>query len=1024
LETAVAGDDGPSPARLTYNRDVRPILSDACFSCHGPDAKARKGGLRLDVKDEAYRDRDGAIGIVPGDPDGSDAITRIEEEDESLRMPPRDSGKHLTPDQIAILRRWVAEGAEYQPHWAFVTPEKVEPPTVPDPAWSRTAVDRFLRSKLDAAHLTPAAEADRVTLIRRVTLDLTGLPPTPAEVDTFLADTAPDSYDRLVDRLLASPRFGEHMARYWLDAARYGDTHGLHLDNYREMWPYRDWVIRAFNQNLPFDQFIVQQLAGDMLPDATLDQQVASGFNRAHVTTSEGGSIAEEVYVRNVTDRVDTVGTVMLGLTTGCAKCHDHKYDPFTRKEYYSLFAYFNSLDEDPLDGNIARHAPIVMVPSAEQQAQRAKLDAEIAAGRQKIAEAVQSIAYDDAPDAAESEIVKRGDFVWIDDALPEGAQTGNPNNGPWPFVGGPDHVVARGQSALHIASAPDTLTQEHFNQASRPLVVGSGDVLFASVFLDPADPPKEVMFQFHVGGWSHRAYWGENKIDWGKDGTPERMRLGDLPPTGTWVRLEVPVASLGLKPGTKIDGWAFTQFGGNVYYDAAGAWTVTPQPGQIYDRLTPWVRDQKLAGGEGLPDAIKAIVKAPRDKRTDEQKQALRSYFLGYVHAPSRAMLEPLTSELTKREAERKAVEDAIPATLVSRERKEPKEAFDLDRGEYDRRSDPVGRVLPAFLPPLPQGASADRLGLARWLVMPEHPLTARVAVNRFWQQVFGAGLVKTSEDFGLQGEPPSHPELLDWLAVDFREHGWDVKRLLGELVRTEAYKQSGLTTPEKLQADPANRLLSRGPRFRLDAESLRDQALFVSGLLEPAIGGPSVKPPQPAGLWEAVGYTSSNTAKFVADTGPQKVHRRSLYTFWKRTSPPPQMTTFDAPSRESCIVRRERTNTPLQALLLMNEPQYVEASRGLASRALLEGPSSEEERIDFLFRLATSRRPEPAERQELAAALTDFRTHYKANAEAAKSLISQGETPPNPALDATELAAWTMVGNLVLNLDEVVTN
>jgi hypothetical protein len=532
-------------------------------------------------------------------------------------------------------------------------------------------------------------------------------------------------------------------------------------------------------------------------------------------------------------------------------------------------------------------------------------------------------------------------------------------------------------------------------------------------------------MLQWHTSkGWSHRAYWGENVIDWGTDGTPERLKMGDLPASKEWVRLEVPVAKLKLKPGTIIDGWAFTQYGGTIYWDKAGIETHTPQDGQVFDSLTAWVRAQRASGSAGLPANLKAIVALDRSKRTEAQADELRTYFIGYAYAKTSGIFEPLRSKLEQAEQTRKQLDEQVPTTLVFREKAgEPKPAFLLKRGEYDQRGEKVGRAVPAFLPPLPPGTPVNRLGLAQWLIAPNHPLTARVAVNRFWLQLFGTGIVKTAEDFGAQGEPPSHPELLDWLAVQFREDGWDVKRFMKRLVMSAAYRQSSRVTPESLAKDPANRLLARGPRFRLDAEMLRDQALFAGGLLVETVGGPSVKPPQPFGLWEAVAYTDSNTAHFTADTGVEKLHRRSFYTFWKRTAPPPQMTTFDAPSRESCQVRRERTNTPLQALLMMNEPQFIEAARALAERTLREGGTAAEDRLKYMFRLVTARSPDAKDAAELTSALKDLTAHYAKEPEAAKQLIAAGETKPDPRFKPAELAAWTMIGNVILNLDEVIT-
>jgi mono/diheme cytochrome c family protein len=1017
LQSPAPGADPP----VDFNRQVLPILSDNCFACHGPDAKTRKAKLRLDTKEGAFAElRSGGFAVVPGKPAESALVERVTAADDEERMPPPKSGKKLKPEQVELLRRWVAEGAVWKPHWAFVPPTRPALPAVTDAGWVRNPIDRFVLARLEKEGLKPAPEADKVTLLRRVTLDLTGLPPTPAEVDAFLADKSPDAYEKAVDRLLASPRYGEHRARYWLDAARYGDTHGLHLDNYREIWPYRDWVIRAFNANMPFDRFVVEQLAGDLLPGATLDQQVATGFNRCNVTTSEGGSIEEEVYVRNVVDRVDTTGTVLLGLSIGCARCHDHKFDPVTQKDYYSLFAFFNSLDGPALDGNAARPAPVVQVASPEQLRELDRRRAEVAAVRKEIAAAVAKVDYDPDDDTDEPAAGEPAEYVWIDDGLPAGARPAVGGvNAAWEFVGGPGHPVRSGEKSAVLRA--DGLRQLVLEGASPPLAVGAGDKLFAYVHLDPTDPPKQVMLQWHTTGWLHRAYWGENRIDWGTDNSPERLRVGDLPKAGGWVRLEVEAAKVGIKPGSAVTGWAFTQYGGTAHWDRGGLVTRTPQGDRAFATLAGWLRAQRSAGGASLPKPVQALVKLPDARRTAEQTKRLRDYFVEHVYAETRSVFEPLHKKLKEAEAALDRLDKSLPATLVFKEAKERKPAYILKRGEYDKRGEKVDRATPAFLPPMPADAPRDRLGFARWVVAAENPLTARVAVNRLWQQVFGTGIVKTAEDFGSQGEPPSHPELLDWLAVEFRETGWDVKRFVKLLVTSAAYRQSSKVTPEKLAKDRDNRLLSRGPRFRLDAEALRDQALFVSGLLVEKVGGPSVKPPQPAGLWEAVGYTGSNTYRFAADTGHEKVHRRSLYTFWKRTAPPPQMTVTDAPSREACVVRRERTNTPLQALLLMNETQYVEAARALAERVLREGGGTDESRLTYLFRLAAARKPDADEVTELASALADFRATYARDAAAATKLIAVGETKPDPKLDPAELAAWTMVGNTVLNLDEV---
>jgi hypothetical protein len=994
---------------------VRSILSDKCFACHGPDTAKLKAKLRLDVRDIAIKR--GAI--VPGKPDESELVQRITSVDPSEVMPPLKTNKTLTAGEKQLLRQWIAEGAEYRVHWAFVPPVRPPVPMAHTAGTPRNPIDRFIIARLQREGLGLMPEASRTALIRRITLDLTGLPPTPEEVDAFLKDTLPDAYERLVDRLLESPRYGEHMARYWLDAARYGDTHGMHLDNYREMWPYRDWVIGAFNRNMPFDQFLIEQLAGDLLPGATPDQIVATGFLRCHVTTGEGGTIEEEAYVRNVTDRIDTNGIVLFGMTLGCAKCHDHKYDPVSMKDYYQIFAFFNNLDGGAMDGNAAQPPPSLRRPTAAQATLLANLDREILAIQSEINRAVKKVRYDATADTMRPEEAPAGDFVWIDDSLPAGAraEVGGANL-PWNFISKPNPVHS-GTRAVKLAARE--LQQVVLVDAKPGIRVGVGDRLFAYVFLDPAAAPREIMLQWHTDGWKHRAYWGDNLIPWGADKSPERLAMGKLPAVGQWVRLEVDAARVGIKPGTVINGWAFTQHGGTAYWDRGGLFTRLPQGDRPYDTLSAWIGAQKAVQGAGLPKSIQDIIKLDRAKRTEGQTKQLVDYFLENGYSGTQAAIAPLKKQLEALNKKKESINKQVPKTLVYKERKDIRPAYLLKRGEYDKRGEKVERNTPSFLPPFPASATRDRLGFARWLVDSGHPLTARVAVNRFWQQFFGVGLVKTAEDFGSQGEPPSHPELLDWLAVQFMEDGWDVRKLVRRIVTSTTYRQSAQLTPDRLAKDPANRLLSRGPRFRLDAEALRDQALFVGGLLVEHVGGPSVKPPQPQGLWEAVAFTGSNTGIFKADTGHEKVHRRSLYIFWKRTAHAPQMGTLDAPSREACSVRRERTNTPLQALLMMNEQLFVEASRALAERTLRETGDTDA-RLISLFRRATARTPDATELGILRDTLQTQLAKYRSDSPAAQKLIRVGETTPNPDLNPQELAAWSMVGNLVLNLDEVI--
>ncbi len=1014
--------------RVDFAREVRPILSNRCFQCHGPDEASREGDLRLDTRSGLFSSgNDGAI-IAPGKPLESELYLRVTASDPDRRMPPAGSDSPpLTPEEVEKIRRWIEQGAEWKEHWAFVTPARPALPPLPEGArrwesWVRNEIDHFILAELLRRGLTPNGPALRETLLRRVTYDLTGLPPTLAEIDAFLADESPDAYEAVVDRLLASPRYGEHMARQWLDAARYGDTHGLHLDNVRSLWPYRDWLIRAYNENRPFDQMTVEQLAGDLLDNPTRDQRVATGFCRCNVTTSEGGSIPEEFHVRYTVDRVETMGTVFLGLTLGCAVCHEHKFDPISQEEFYGLYAFFNSFQENPMDGNALLPPPFLEVPTEEQLAQRASLESRLHEARARLDEALAKIEYVDPLAEATPDNLPAREFVWIDDQAPEGASLQQAGH-PWEFVAAPAPVFS-GERAMKRTA--EGLGQQFFTGAKSELVIGAGDILFAHVYLDPDHPPQTLMLQFHDGSWEHRAYWGENLIDWGTNETPSRRPQGNLPEAGRWVRLEVPAAQVGLQPGAKLNGWAFTQFDGTVYWDRAGIVTRTPQAGESFESQRVW----ELAAGDGakLPPPVQEALKVPPAERTDAHRQTLRRHFLEQVYPPSQEQLAPLLTARDALQKELDALNDSIPKTMVVEELPQPKEAFLLIRGEYDKKGPPVQRHVPAALPPLPPDAPLNRRGLAEWLVHPSHPLTARVTVNRWWLRYFGTGLVKTAEDFGIQGEPPSHPELLDWLAVELVESGWDVKHLQKLIVMSAAYRQDAAVTPEKLRADPFNRYLSRGPRFRLDAEMIRDTALVVSGLLVPDIGGPSVKPYQPEGLWEAVGYTDSNTARFTQDDG-ERLYRRSLYTFWKRTSHPPSMALFDAPSREACAVRRARTNTPLQALALMNDKQYVEAARHFAQRILREGGESDQSRLEWAFRSVTARRPGPAERTILLDLLQRQREEFAADPAAASAFIDSATTLLKPnhlerdRAGDPELAAWTILANLLLNLDEVVT-
>ncbi|MER3414897.1 MAG: hypothetical protein C4297_01615 [Gemmataceae bacterium] len=1027
------------PAKISYNAHIRPILAENCFACHGTDQKARKGKLRLDVPDMVYADRGGYRILVPGKPEESELYLRITAEAHTERMPPPDSGKVLKPEHIALIRRWIEQGAQYEKHWSFLPIHKPPLPQVRNHSWVRNEIDTFVLARLEAEGLTPSAEADRRTLIRRLYLDLTGLPPPLEEVRAFASDPAPDAYDRLVDRLLASSHYGEHMARYWLDAVRYGDTHGLHLDNYREIWPYRDWVVNAFNRNMPYKQFLIEQLAGDLLPNPTREQIIATGYNRCHVSTNEGGVIPEEIYVRNVLDRTETTGTVFLGLTLGCCVCHDHKYEPLTQKDFYQLFAFFNSMDGNEMDGNIKDPPPVIRVPGAEDEKKMQELEHKIADLDRKMKERERSADADFAKWLTEaSGHIER--FTEVRDGLvarypldeTAGEAVANVagerrpavlNGGPAWKAGHSGHALeCDGQRFVDAGQVGDFERHQSFSYGCWVYWNGSPEGMSPLSRMNDVEGFRG--YDVYIGGGRVSAHvvhrWSDNALKitskkpipakkWTHlfvtyDGSSKAAGLR-LFIDGVLQEVDVEADSLkdtirtqtGLRIGRRNPGSGFKGMIDDV---------------QIFSRALANHEVEIVAG----KNPIGPILATPADKRSPEQAATLRRYYLERIDMP----YTTLKNEQDTLRRHLREIESKVPTTMVMKEKPTPKEAFILIRGAYDKKGEKVRRDTPAILPPFPADAPRNRLGLALWLTDPQQPLTARVAVNRFWQQIFGVGLVKTAEDFGVQGEWPSHPELLDWLAAQFVEDHWDVKKLMKRIVTSATYRQVSRVTPALYERDPENRLLARGPRFRLDAEVLRDQALELGGLLVKRLGGPPVKLPQPPGIWEAVAYPTSNTAKFTPDSG-EKIYRRSLYAFWKRTAPPPQMTTFDVPSREACRVRRERTNTPLQALVTMNEVQYIEAAKGLARRMLKEGGPSTADRLRYGFEVATCRLPKASELAVLQKVLDDSLTHYAAHKEAAQALLQFGESPRDDAIPPQEWAAWTIVANLLLNLDEV---
>ncbi len=1030
----VFGSPLSAAERLEYNRDIRPILTENCFACHGPDSAARKANLRLDVREEAVK----LEAIVPGHPDKSGLVERIFSDEPSQFMPPPKSHKKLTAAQKDTLRRWIADGAEYQPHWAFIPPRRPALPAVKDAAWVRNPVDRFILAELEKRGLRPAPEADRRTLARRLSLDLTGLPPAPAVVEKFVHDQAADAYERFVDQLLKSPHWGEHRGRYWLDAARYADTHGIHFDNFREMWSYRDWVIGAFNRNLPFDRFTVEQLAGDLLPNPTLDQRVATGFNRCNITTNEGGIIDEEYLVLYTRDRTETAAQVWLGLSAGCAVCHDHKFDPLSQREFYELAAIFNNTTQNAKDGNIKDTPPVLIVPRTEDGVRWEETTKALADLRRKA---------DGRKQAARPAFDQ-----WLATARPGPLHAETPHDGLHFHAllaegsGSTVTVAVNGQQQQVTLAKPPTWQAGHV--AASAFRVAPGAVVEVEQVGDfEKDQP------FSVGAWVRVPRRNTTGAVVARVDDRAGFRGWDLWLEGD--RLTMHLVHKFPEDALKVLGQ--TQLQPNQWYHlfatydgsgkAAGVRLYVngvPEPTRAQeDRLkssvrtdvpfkvgqrhtsgqipTLTVQDVRLYGRhldgvevERLAKTTRAawLAAQPAAKRSDAERAELLDWWLVARDGPYREM----AGRINALQQEEAAMRARGTIAHVMQERPREGMAHVLFRGDYDKRRDPVKPGTPRFLPPLPGYLPPNRLGFAHWLLQGENPLTTRVTVNRFWQEVFGTGLVRTSGDFGVAGELPSHPELLDWLAVEFREAGWDMKRFFKMLVMSATYRQAAVATLQKREKDPRNRWLSRGPRFRMDGEMIRDYALATSGLLVPKLGGPSVRPYQPEGVWEAVAMIGSNTRNYQRDSG-ESLYRRSLYTFWKRSAPPASMEIFNAPNRETCAVRRERTNTPLQALVTLNDMQFVEAARHLAETVL----KAQGDSLDALARRLLAR---PFRTEELAVvrdSLAELLAHYKTHPEDAKKLIAVGESKADPNVDAATLAAWTMLVNELMNLDEV---
>lgn len=1031
------------PGRLDFNRDIRPILSDHCFACHGPDDAKRKAGLRLDLPSSGTTPlKSGNIAIVPGNPDRSEVVKRIHSQDPDEQMPPGKTGKPLAPVQVEMLTRWIKEGAAYQVHWAFTPPVRPTLPAVSMAPWVRNGIDAFILRGLETHQMKPAPEADKPTLIRRLSLDLTGLPPTPAEVDAFLADTSDSAYERVVDRLLASPHYGERMALEWLDAARYADTHGYHIDSGRDMTHWRDWVIKAYNDNKPFDQFTIEQLAGDLLPQPSLDQKIASGFNRNHMINYEGGAVPEEYHAAYLNDRVNTTSTVWLGLTMACAQCHDHKYDPITTKDYYRFYAFFNNIDEKGLDGSKGNAVPVVKVVRPEHEARTRQLDGDIQSAEAELKSVEATLPASQR--AWEEELLKTAPAP-----SPDGIKLRLPLNGNLSGTWGESALTLRhaqeewspkwvefldGQ-ALSLdgkekgaLQAGDTIRLERDQAFSlgawiRPLN-GTAGALFSKMEANGGLRGYDVLvadYRVHL----HLIHaWPGNAL---------RVVGKDPVPPGAWSHVCVTYDGSSRASGVRvyING---KESPVEVTNDTLSGTLATAEPFLIGRRPNAHAYQGSLADvriyGASLSassvegwalEGVGRVARVEPRKRSEAQTQFLAGHYRS-GHAPRWTQARDLVA---KAKAAREKFEKSIPTTMVMAELEKPRETFILIRGEYDKKGEKVEAGIPGSLPPLAPGLPANRLGLARWLVSPEQPLTARVIVNRFWQNYFGMGLVRTAENFGSQADWPSHPELLDWLATEFVGSGWNIKAMQRLIVTSATYRQRSTVSPEALERDPENKLLTRGPRLRLQAEFIRDQALAISGLMNPRIGGASVFPYQPPGLWEELMAREDNdnftAQKYVQSKGPD-LYRRSMYTFWKRTSPPSALGTLDAPDRQTCVVRRQRTNTPLQALLLMNDPTFVEASRKFAERLMLEAPD-QEARINLAYRLALSRLPTAGEKSVVKKLYDEQLKRFRGDGRAAAQLLGVGDSPSKAGLDPAELAAWTLVTNTLLNLDETIT-
>jgi hypothetical protein len=1023
------------PDAIQFNRDIRPILSNNCFLCHGRDKGRRKADLRLDLPAEA------AEVIVRGKPAQSELWARITSSDPDERMPPKGSKKELNSRQISLIKKWIEQGAKYEGHWAFIAPKQ---PALPQAKtkWGQNSIDTFVLAKLQAEGLKPSTEAAKEILIRRVTFDLTGLPPTLKKVDDFLKDKSPTAYEKVVDRLLTTKAYAERMTLHWMDVARYGDSSVHHADGPRTMWPWRDWVIDAYDKNKSFKEFTIEQLAGDLIPNATQAQKVATGFNRNHGTTDEGVLIEEEYRVEYVVDRVKTTGNVWLGLSLECGQCHSHKYDPISQREYYQFFAFFNNNADKGKQTRGGNAPPMVDFLPPDRLNLKKVLDAKNKQADQKLAERKKSAAPDFEKWAVaaakmidEKPVEPAGLFAHfpLDDFKDRKTADLINDKTTAKLEGKARPVSGKFGGALRIEGGGFVnvkgIKPPEWNQAFsygcwvKPDAANANGAVFSKMNESNSYRGFDLWLQGGAPGTHLIHKWQGNAVKVvGKQKVKPKQ----------WSHIFVTYDGTGKAAGTSVflNGKKLAH---NVEADGLNGTLQTPKTFRIgrrsnsaqannieiddvrlYNRALTAAEVAALAGN----NPIAPLLAIAPEKRNAKQNETLLLHFINNVDGPYKKLL----AEKRGVEKELVGLNKGKVTTMIMGDLGKMRPTYLLQRGHYDhpKKDEVIKPGVPAFLPPMPKGAPANRLGLAQWLTRPDHPLTARVAVNRYWLLFFGKGIVETVSDFGTQGDWPSHPGMLDWLAVDFVKNGWDIKRTIKLMVMSATYRQSSRITRDLLAKDPNNILLARGPRFRLQGEFVRDNALAVSGLLNRKVGGPGVKPYQPPGLWNEVSL--SGNVRFKQDPS-EGLYRRSMYTYWKRSAPAPSMTIFDAPTREKCMVERLRTNTPLQALVTLNDPQFVEAARHLARRMMKEGGQTPKERVKFGYRLVTSRNSRPIVARILESAFNEEFENYKKNPEAAGKILAMGDSERDESLDAPEHAAWTIVASMLLNLDEVIT-